>query len=206
MHNPYSGHQAPDSRFCFHVRAIAHRPLFLPIEMKTIPQIKRLLERESPLSVFNCHFISSARMAFNDLRKQFDFAYWALKEYHVRDIKDADNIVHLYLNDYQHYVIDIIQKRYHNCQLGRYIISKSFGKVGLSTCIQAYILWLQTYCSFKNSYTCSASDISIHPLKTNLCRYHHWDIVPSAKFIFIPKAGKKAFFNTYRSPDYILPR
>ena len=30
--------------FCFHVRAIAHRPLFLPLDMKENPKIQSLLD------------------------------------------------------------------------------------------------------------------------------------------------------------------
>ena len=64
MHNPYSGHQAPGFRFCFHVRAIAHRSLFLPLSMKTLPKIQRLLKGESPLTVFECCSIKEARHSF----------------------------------------------------------------------------------------------------------------------------------------------
>ena len=203
MHNPLSGLHCPDFRFRLQHRALSHRSLYLPLEMKYNSKIQRLLKGESLLSVFNACTIESARQAFDELRYYYDFAFWAAKKYYIRDREDADNIIPLVLNNFQHYFIDIIQKRFYNQQLGRYIITKSFGKVGVTTCIQAYILWMQTYRYYKHSYTCSASDISIHPLKSNLCRYLHRDIVPSEKMIFIPKAGRKAFFNTFRSPDYI---
>lgn len=201
--NQFSGYQAPGFRFCFHVTSIAHRPIFLPLHMKRLSQIQRLLNRESPLDVFNCDNIHSARKAFCELRKKFDFAYWAIKEFFIRDIKDSDRIVPLYLNNFQHYVIDILQKRFHNHQLGRYIITKSFGKVGLTTCIQAYILWLQSCQCINNSFTCSSSSINLYPLKSNICRFLKRNIVPSDPWIYIPKADRRAFFNTFRSPDFI---
>lgn len=203
MRSPYSGYKSSGFRFCFHVTSIAHRPLFLPLEMKGHPYIQRLLKGESPLSVFNRPDIRSARQAFCEFRKQFDFAYWAAKDYIIRDLQDADNYIPLELNNLQHYAIDIMQKRYSNRFIGRYIITKSFGRVGLTTGIQAYMLWLQIYKCNNHSYTCSASDISINPHKTDLCRFLKRDIVPADKFIYIPKANRKAFFNTYRSPDYI---
>ena len=80
MHNPYSGHQATDFRFCFHVRAIAHRSLFLPLSMKTLPKIKRLLKGESPFTVFECCSIKEARHSFCELRKKYvhfaDMSKW----------------------------------------------------------------------------------------------------------------------------------
>lgn len=201
--NPLSGLRCPDFRFRLQHRALSHRSLYLPLAMKQHPQIQRLLKGESFLSVFNAPTIESARHAFDELRYHYDFAFWAAKEYRIRDREDADNIIPLFLNNFQHYLIDILQKRFFNQQVGRYIITKTFGKVGVTTCVQAYMLWMQTYKCNKHSFTCSASDISIYPLKSNLCRYLHRDIVPSEKFISLPKADRKAFFNTYRNPDYI---
>ncbi len=203
MRNPLSGLGCPDFRFRLQHRALSHRSIYLPLSMKQHPKIQRLLKGESLLSVFDAYTIESARHAFDELRYHYDFAFWAAKEYYIRDIKDADNIIPLKLNNFQTYLMDIIQKRYFNMQSGRYIITKSFRKVGITTCVQAYILWLQIFRCHKHSYTCSASDISVYPIKTNLCTYLHRDIVPSEKFIYIPKADRKAFFNTYRTPDYI---
>lgn len=171
--------------------------------MKELPVIKRLLNGEDPKLVFNSDSIHAARKAFCELRMEFDFAYWAAREYFIRDINDADNIIPLYLNKYQLYIIDIFQKRYHDHKFGRYIITKSFGKVGVTTCVQAYILWQQIYKCENNSYFCTNSEIAINPLKTNLCRYLKRDITPPEKYIYLPKADRRAFFNTFRSPDYI---
>lgn len=152
MPNPYTGHNSTGYRFCFHASKISHRPLFLPIEMRGLPMIKQLLNREDPKVVFQTNSIHSARKAFCELRKKFDFPYWAAREYYIRDINDADNIIPLTLNNFQAYIINIFQKRYHDRELGRYIITKSFGKVGVTTCVQAYILWLQTYKCWNHSY------------------------------------------------------
>ena len=105
--NPYTGRHSPGFRFCFHVRAIAHRPIFLPLVMKNHYKIQRLLKGESPLSVFECSSYQAARVAFSELRKKFDFAYWAITEYYIRDLNDADNIIPLHLNTCQNYLIDI---------------------------------------------------------------------------------------------------
>ncbi len=171
--------------------------------MKSLPEIQRLLKGESILSVFNATTIKEARKAFHHLRYNYDFAFWAAREYYIHDIKDADNIIPLKLNNYQSYFIDIFQKRYFNRKFGRYIITKSFGKVGVTTCVQAYILWLQTFKCWNHSYLCINSEIAINPLKTNLCRYLKREITPPEKYIYLPKADRRAFFNTYRSPDYI---
>ena len=201
--NPFTGRQAPGFRFCFHVRAIAHRSIFLPLEMKHLPQIQRLLKGESPLAVFNSDSYSEARCRFDELRKQFDFTFWAASEFFIHDINDADRIVPLTLNSYQHYAIDIMLKRRYNQQIGRYVISKTLRRCGLTTCIQAYILWLQTFRCTNNSYTCSSSEINLFPLKSNVCRLLRRDIVPPEKWIYIPAADGRAFFNTYHRPDFI---
>ncbi|MDE5795118.1 MAG: hypothetical protein K2I08_10415 [Muribaculaceae bacterium] len=203
IRSPYTGRLSAGFRFRLNIRSISHKSLYLPLEMKELSQIKLLMQGTSPLEVFNCQSLQSARKAFNDFRKQFDFPFWAATEYHVRDIEDPDRIVPLCLNRFQHRIADTFLKRYFNRELGRYVITKTFGRIGVSTCVQAYILWRQTYYFPKHSYTCSASDISINPLKTNLCRYLHRDIVPSEKYLFLPKVGRRAFFNTYHSPDYI---
>lgn len=203
MPNPYTGRNSTGYRICFHASKISHRPLFLPMEMKDLPVIKQLLNREDPKVVFQTNSIHSARKAFCELRKEFDFAYWAACEYYIRDIEDADNIIPLALNKYQFHIIDTFQKRYQNRELGRYIITKSFGKVGVTTCVQAYIMWLQTYKCWNHSYLCTNSEIAIHPLKSNLCRFLKRDITPPEKYIYLPKADRSAFFNTFRCPDYI---
>lgn len=203
LRNPLSGRLSAGFRFRFNVRALSHKALYLPLEMKGLRQIKMLLQGGSPLEVFVCHSIPDARKAFNELRKQFDFPFWAATEYPVRDIDDPDRIVPLRLNYSQHKIADTFLKRYFKREIGRYIITKTFGRVGVTTCVQAYILWRQTYYFPKNSYTCSASDISISPLKTNLCRYLHRDIVPTENYVYLPKVDRRAFFNTYRNPDYI---
>ena len=201
--NQYTGYRAPDFRFPFHVRSISHRRLLLPLEMKRHPCIRRLLKGESPLSVFKTQCIHTARQAFNDLRKKFDFAYWAITEYYIHDINDADRIIPFRMNLIQYYLIDIMQKRYFNRQPSRYVVTKTFRRCGLTTCVQAYILWLQTCRCPNNSYTCSSSDINLNPLKTDLCRFLKRDIVPSEHWLYVPKADRRAFFNTYRNPDFI---
>lgn len=171
--------------------------------MKSLTQIRHLMQGKSPLDVFECRSIEFARKAFIEIRRKYDFDYWAATEYLVRDINDADNIVPLHLNDSQRHVIDIIRRRYFLRRQGRYIISKSTHRVGLSTCIQAYILWMQTYQRSNNSYTCGPSDISIFPLKSSLCRQLHRDVVPPEMGVFLPKVGWSAYFNTFRCPDAI---
>ena len=124
--NQFTGYHAPDYRFRFHIRSISHRALFLPIGMKKHPKIIRLIKGETPLYVFNCQSIHEARQAFNQLRKRFDFAYWAISDYRIRHIDDADNIVPLCLNRYQHHIIDTMQKRHSLRKTSRYVITKSF--------------------------------------------------------------------------------
>lgn len=201
--NPFSGRNSSGYRFKFHVPSIAYNTLFLPIEMKSVPQIQQLIQGVHPLTVFNCCSLNSAKKAFCNLRKRYDFDYWAVKEYSIHDIDDADNIIPLRLNQYQFFVIDILRKRYFNRQFGRYIITKSLRRCGLSTCIQAYILWMQTFQRSNNSYVCSASDISLFPLKADLCRYLRRDIVPQDMGVFLPRVDGFAFFNTFRNPDSI---
>lgn len=203
LRNPYTGRLSAGYRFRLNIRALYHKAIYLPLEMKELPQIKQLMQGVSPLVVFDCVLMKSARKAFDELRKKYDFPFWAVSEYSVQDIDDPDRIVPLWLNSFQHRIADTFIKRYFNRELGRYVISKSFGKVGVTTCVQAYILWRQIYHFRKHSYTCSASDISLNPIKTNLCRFMHRDVVPADKYLYLPKADRRAFFNTFRHPDYI---
>ncbi|MDE7350515.1 MAG: hypothetical protein K2N25_05565 [Muribaculaceae bacterium] len=201
--NPYSGRNCTGYRFRFQVSSISHQPLFLPLEMKSLPQIRMLLQGISPLAAFNCFSHERALEAFSSIRKKYDFDYWAINEYFIHDLTDADSIIPLRLNDAQFLVIDTFRKRFFDRMPSRYIITKSFRRCGLSTCIQAYILWMQTFQCSNNSYTCSPSEISMFPLKANLCRYLHRDIVPPDMGIFLPRVDGRAFFNTFRNPDAI---
>lgn len=169
--------------------------------MKQLPEIQQLMQGVSPLTVFCCSSLEEARLAFSDIRKKYDFAFWAATEYHIHDINDADSIVPLILNSYQQHIIDTFERRYFNRRHAAYVISKSFRKCGVTTCVQAYILWRQTYHLSKNSNTCTASAINTDPLKANLCRFLKRDIVSPDDHISIPKADCRAFFNTYRTPD-----
>lgn len=199
--NPLSGHASPGYRFRFHVRSISHRAIYLPLQMKELPEIIRLRNGESPLSVFNVPTRRDARDAFHRLRYVHDFTFWAAREYRVQDIQDPDHIVPLILNTYQHHIIDTFIKRFFKKMTPRYIIAKQFRSCGVTTCVQAYILWLQLFHWHKHSNTCGASDIDIRPLKANLMRYLNKDEGPAEKRIPIPEATCKAFFNTFRSPD-----
>ncbi len=90
MHNPFSGKNSSGFRFRIHIRSISTQPLYLPIEMTSLPQIMQLMQGISPIIVFNCHSKEYALSAFYNLRKQYDFDYWAASEYLIRDINDAD--------------------------------------------------------------------------------------------------------------------
>ncbi len=201
MHNPHSGHKAPGFRFRFHIRAISHRAIFLPLEMKSLPQIQRLQNGESPLSVFNCSSIKDARKAFCEFRYNFDFAFWAAREYYIQDITNRAKIIPLILNEFQFHIIDTFQKQYHNRESGRYIITKSFGKLGVTTCVQAYIHWLQIFKSSKNSCSCSYLDGDMYSFQKNLCRVLKRETVYSERDIHIPQPERHVYFRACRGSD-----
>lgn len=170
--------------------------------MKELPEIQRLRQGESPLAVFERSDIQESRKAFNELRYRYDFPFWAAKEYPIRDIHNADSEVTLILNSYQYHIIDKFMTRYFKRLSSRYIITKDFGRCGVSTCVQAYILWLQLYRWPKNSQTCGASELNISPLKENLIQYIYLGLsAPAKKRIYNYKIDHSSFFNTFRSPD-----
>ncbi len=162
MTNPISGRNSPGFRFRFCVRSITHKTLYLPLAMKQLPEIKRLMEGYAPFSVFHCLSMDTVRHTFNELRKKYDFAYWCATEYYIHDMADADNIIPLRLNQHQHQIIDTFERRYFEQKHAAYIISKSFRRAGVTTCVQAYILWRQIYYFGRASNTCTASSINAH--------------------------------------------
>ncbi|MCM1490063.1 MAG: hypothetical protein NC095_04480 [Muribaculum sp.] len=139
--------------------------------MKNLPQIINLKKGVSPLEVFGVPDVRAARQAFNHLREQFDFTFWAARNYFIRDINDPDKIVTLILPQKLIAMMNVIQTRYYHKLLGRYVITKEYGKIGLTTCIQAYTFWLQTHSSFKgNANIFGPSMSNLRHLKDNLCR------------------------------------
>lgn len=139
--------------------------------MKNLPQIINLIKGVSPLEVFGVPDVRAARQAFNHLREQFDFTFWAARNYFIRDINDPDKLVTLILPPKLNAMMNVIQTRYYHKLVGRYVITKEYGKIGLTTCIQAYTFWLQTHSSFKgNTNIFGPSMSNISHLKDNLCR------------------------------------
>lgn len=198
--NPFSGRNCSGYRFRFQVSSIAHNTLFLPLEMKSLPEIKQLMQGVSPLTVFNCSSSDTARQIFRNIRLQFDFDYWAVNEYFVRDLNDADKIVPLRLNDAQFLVIDTFRKRYFDRLQSRYIISKSFRRCGLSTCIQAFILWLQLYHHSHHSIICAQSPDMMDTLKTSVARNLHRE--GGKNIVFVTNTAS-AFFQSVYEPHYL---
>ncbi len=202
IRNPCSGFQSAGYRFRFQVRAISHNSLYLPLEMKTLPAVQALLKGTSPLEVFNTPDLKLARKAFVELRKQYDFPFWAATEYRVRNIDNCREFVTLRLNRHQHRIADTFLRRYHDRKEGHYVIGKSFGQCGLTTCVQAYITWRQLFSYQEDSHTCVESDCTFHSLKATLCRLVNHQISPYDEWIDLPnKKCNRVYFDTYHTPE-----
>lgn len=160
------------------------------------------MKGEGPCIVFKVSSIKEAKEAFRELRCSYDFAYWAATKFKIRDISDPEQIVTLALNEHQHCIIDTFQKRYFKKLPGRYIITKQSPRIGVTTCVQAYILWLQTYsCCCSNSQTCSANEFANSRLRENIYRHLGKTIFPVKKKITLFNGYIGAYFNTVRNPD-----
>lgn len=201
--NPFSGRNSAGQRFQFRVRSISRNILYLPLSMKSLLEIKRLLNGDSPLDVFNCNSIQDARKAFYRLRKKYDFPYWAAIDYTVQDKNNPHRLVPLLLNPYQHHIADIFLKRFFEGRRGIYLISKSIPKCGLTTLVQAYILWLQVHILHSNSVFYVPSVNELRQFKTNLCRSLKKDKVYDGYWISVPDTDALAYFNTYTSPNLL---
>lgn len=201
--NPLSGRNSAGLRFQFRVRSIARKNLYLPLWMKSLQEIRRLLNGESPLEVFNCDSIHDARQAFYRLRKKYDFPFWAALEHTVPDKNNPLRCVPLTLNPYQHHVADVFMKRAFEGRRGLYLISKTVPKCGLSTVVQAYILWLQINSWHSNSISYASSGDELRLFKDNLCRFLKKDMVFDDHRISFPYTENSAYFNAYLSPSIL---
>ncbi|MDE5586029.1 MAG: hypothetical protein K2I92_06770, partial [Muribaculaceae bacterium] len=201
--NPLSGRNSAGHRFQFRVRAIARKNLYLPVSMKSLTEIRRLVNGESPLVVFNCDSIQKGRQAFYDLRKRYDFPYWAALEYSIPHLDDTRQLVTLFLNPYQHHIADTFMKRAADRRRGLYLISKSFPKCGLTTVVQAYILWLQTYSFCSNSISYTFSDYQLSLFKANLHGFLKKDRNNESHTIAFPDSDAVSYFNTYSSESIL---
>ena len=155
--------------------------------MKSDPLVIRLRNGESPLSVFSVSNIRDARQAFHTLREKYDFTFWAARQFFVKDINDPDTLVPLILNNRIDLVISIMEERYFDKKMGRYVITKSGGPCGLTTALQAYVLWRILYSPYKGTaHICGASKFNTHHLKANLARFLHLPSIPSSNRIYFP--------------------
>ncbi len=197
MHNPISGYHAPDTRFKVRIRSLAHNNLYLPLSMRSLPQINQLLEGVSPLTVFNCSTLQEARKAFYDLRMKFDFTYWAFLEFKVRDISRYHSFVPLRLNRFQYYIATRFLKDASNGYPNRYLISKTVPRCGLTTVVQAYILWRQKY-HMDDSFTFVRTDTDMEEMIKTAAQSLH----KNAKYyrIILNPDGVSAKFNFFYSP------
>lgn len=198
--NPLAGKNSPGARFRFRVRSIAHQTLYLPKTMENLPQVRQLINGVSPLVVFDCTDIKSARQAFYELRKKFDFPYWAALEYMIPDKMNPSTLVKLHLNPVQRSLVAIFILRADAGLHGRYIISKSSPRCGLSTLVQAYILWLQCYHHSHHSITCTHLPYMVERLKTNLTNYLHKK--ESGDIVYVTDKAS-ALFQSLCNPDYL---
>lgn len=196
-----SGRRGPGKRFRFVVRELAHRSLYLPLSMRGLEPIRRMMEGESPLEVFGVGSRREAIECFCELRKRYDFAFWAATEYRVRDVEDPDEIVPFVLNDSQRRITDVIERRYYDREDARYIILKERTRAGVTTVVQTYMLWRQLYKSRINSCTINANDFSNLRLRGNLYRYLGKEVKPAKRKISIPGIDCSAYFNSVRTPD-----
>ena len=200
--NPFSGFRSPGFRFRFSVRKISRRALFLPLQMKSIPAVQRLMAGQDPLSVLKVDSIQKARESFNSLRMCYDFAFWAATKYIIRDVREADKLVPLVLNENQHHIINVFQRRYFHKLSGRYIITKRDPRIGVTTCVQAYMLWLQLFSSHvSHSYTCGESGFANRRWTANIQRYFKIGNSHSVSKVRIPGGICMAIFNSFRNPD-----
>lgn len=205
MRNPFTGFDSPGYRFRLNCRPISHSPLYLPLAMKSDPLVIRLRNGESPLSVFSVSNIRDARQAFHTLREKYDFTFWAARQFFVKDINDPDTLVPLILNNRIDLVISIMEERYFDKKMGRYVITKSGGPCGLTTALQAYVLWRILYSPYKGTaHICGASKFNTHHLKANLARFLHLPSIPSYNRIyFSPYGGRPSsfLFSSVKNPD-----
>lgn len=199
MHNPISGHNSPGYRFRLRVRAISHRNIYLPLSMKCLPEIRSLLDGVSPLEVFKVSSIEEAGIAFNQIRERYDFPFWAATFYRIPDIHSPSCIVNLRLNDSQFHIIDVLLKRSFDGLSSKYIITKSSGPCGLTTCVQAYIFWLRNINS-GNSITWSVGD-ELSSLKSTLHLNIHIPAYSSDTEVYVPDAQSYAFLFPYNKYD-----
>lgn len=200
--NHITGRRSVGFRFRLNCRPISRLPLYLPLAMKNNVHIRQILDGVHPCIAFGTGSIESARQYFNCIREKYDFSFWAATEYRIRDFNDPDNIIPLYLNSPQNHTIGIIEERFFNRIPSRYLITKSARRIGLTTCIQAYIIWRQLYSPYSGyAYICGASEFNLLHLRTNLARIMHCEIAPKDKWIRFPDNSNAAFFNPYSNPD-----
>ncbi|MDE6290927.1 MAG: hypothetical protein K2M16_05295, partial [Muribaculaceae bacterium] len=169
------------------------------MKMKSLREIQRLLDGESPLVVFNCDSIHDARNAFYKLRKRYDFPYWAALDHSVPDKDNPCLTVPLLLNQYQYHVVDVFSTVALEGRRGLYLISKSVPKCGLSTVVQAYILWLQIYTLHSNSISYTSSDDEICRFKASLCKTLKKDRIYEGDRISVTDTDAAAYFYSYMS-------
>ncbi len=198
MNNPLSGYNAAGPRFKLRIRSLAHNNIYLPLSMCHLPQILQLQNGISPLTVFNSPDIQSARQAFYELRKKFDFPYWAALEFKIQDIADQHNIITLRLNPHQHFLVDTLIRRSAQDIPSKYIISKTTPRCGLTTCVQAYILWQQKYYP-DIAFTCAPSDSMKETLRSNIARSLNRKGV--SNLVLLPDSVVPSFFQSIYSPN-----
>lgn len=147
------------------------------------------MKGEDPIQTMRATSIEEAREKFKSLRASTDFAYWAATSYRIPNISDKSGLVTLVLNSAQNHIIDTILKDLQEGQVGRYVIPKQGESIGVTTVVQAYIIWRQLYKTVgMNSFTASPSGRTVHNLRLNTARilsqrHTRYDRKPTSHFI-----------------------
>lgn len=170
--------------------------------MKSIPEINALLNGVSPLEAFKCDSLKAAREAFCRLRKRFDFPYCAALDFVVPNMENPDQLVPMFLNSFQYSVVDAIERRMHEDFRSFILISKTLPRCGLTSCVQAYILWCQKYVWPGDAvvYVPSANDFITYMERVR--NFHKQVIVSGSPDIPISDSMSSIFCIHFQNPDF----
>lgn len=139
--DPVSGFDSPGKRFTLRCAELDPQIQHIPVAMRELPEVQRLIAGDSLTSVFQGS-LENARFSWFRLRCAYDFPFWAYKTMSIKQKNGGGLEIPFVLNAPQRKLIGLFESMREEGLPIRVILVKA-RQWGGSTATQLYMLWIQ---------------------------------------------------------------
>lgn len=144
-YNPITGQGSPLERFRFDLFNKQNHPIFLPLSMQEVPEVKQVLESKfktaEDYARYHGHDVEQYVNKIHEIRLDHDFEFWAFISIRIKN-KDGGQDIPFKLNNGQKKLLKVLMKDLSSKVPIRVILLKA-RQWGGSTLTQIFMFWIQ---------------------------------------------------------------